>query len=119
MYYVNPEITSKEVKEILCETATDLYAGGWDSYTGYGNVNAFAAVARAVGEKTVYNKYRLYAPGIKDVSSAGLGQLRISWKPIRNAGGYYVYRATSAKGTYSYIGSVKKEAVGQYMLIKI
>lgn len=45
----NPQLSPAEVRDILCDTATDLYTKGKDAQTGYGAVNARAAVAAAVG----------------------------------------------------------------------
>jgi subtilisin family serine protease len=42
---VHPELTGSEVERILIQTATDLEFPGKDPYTGYGMVNAQAALA--------------------------------------------------------------------------
>ena len=39
------------------------------------------------------------------VTSASYNSLKISWSAATSANGYYIYRATSATGTYAYIGS--------------
>ncbi len=41
-----PDLTAAEVISSLLETADDIEAPGFDSYTGWGRVNAFKAVAR-------------------------------------------------------------------------
>lgn len=43
-----PSLSAKEVKEVLCSTADDLNTPGKDVQTGYGLVNAEAAVAKAL-----------------------------------------------------------------------
>ena len=49
---VNPNLTVAQVEEILRETATDIDSVGYDNFTGFGRVNAFAAVQRAFGTVT-------------------------------------------------------------------
>lgn len=44
----NPGLSAAEVSDVLCGTATDLYMRGRDSQSGYGAVNAEAAVAAAL-----------------------------------------------------------------------
>lgn len=44
----HPALTAAEVKELLCATAVDLYTAGRDDQTGYGAVDAEAAVKRAL-----------------------------------------------------------------------
>ena len=46
---VNPNLTVEQVKEILYSTATDVGAVGKDTETGYGVVNAMAAVYKTAG----------------------------------------------------------------------
>lgn len=43
-----PALTAAEVKELLCATAADLYTAGRDDQTGYGAIDAEAAVRRAL-----------------------------------------------------------------------
>ena len=38
-------------------------------------------------------------------ASASYTSIKVSWPAVKGATGYYVYRATSSTGTYSYIGS--------------
>lgn len=45
----NPSLSATQVKDILCKTATDLNTKGKDAQTGYGAMNAEAAVAYALG----------------------------------------------------------------------
>lgn len=47
MFSANPNLTPKQVKQIICDTATDLGVAGWDDETGYGEINPVAAVAKA------------------------------------------------------------------------
>ena len=47
MLSVNPNLSFTEVREILRHTSTDIYSSGFDIYSGYGLVNAEAAVREA------------------------------------------------------------------------
>jgi subtilisin family serine protease len=47
MFSVYPDLTAAEAKSILCSTATDLNETGYDADSGYGLVNASAAVKKA------------------------------------------------------------------------
>jgi hypothetical protein len=44
-------LSSRQVRQILIQTADDLGTPGWDQYFGYGRVNAFAAVSRVAAGK--------------------------------------------------------------------
>ncbi len=48
LFAAKPSLTAAEVKQILQDTATDLYTDGFDRQSGYGMVNAKAALANAV-----------------------------------------------------------------------
>ncbi len=48
VYAVNPDLTPAQVRNILCGTARDIDAAGYDYYTGYGVVNALDAVNAAL-----------------------------------------------------------------------
>ncbi len=98
--YVNPGLSAVEVKEILYSTATDLYKPGYDIYTGYGNVNACRAVAAAAGVDDGLKEPRLPRPKSVKARSAGAHSIRISWKKVPRANGYYIYRCSRKKGTY-------------------
>jgi len=45
---LNPALTAQQIYDILDDTADDLGAAGWDSQTGWGRLNAHAAVQAAV-----------------------------------------------------------------------
>jgi subtilisin family serine protease len=44
IWSVNPTLTNDEVEEIIKSTAVDVQDPGWDEYSGYGRINARAAV---------------------------------------------------------------------------
>lgn len=49
MLAVNPELTNVQIRDILRNTSVDIQAPGFDSETGYGRINALAAVQAAQG----------------------------------------------------------------------
>lgn len=59
------------------------------------------------GTKKDYKFANVGVPSIS-VSKSGTSA-KISWKKVGGATTYYIYRATSKKGTYSYIGSTKSK----------
>lgn len=44
---------------------------------------------------------------ISSASSAGYNKIKITWKKVSGASGYYIYRSTSKNGTYSRVETVK------------
>ncbi len=46
-FVANPSLTAEQAVEILYGTSKDLGTAGWDLYTGYGEVDAYAAVRAA------------------------------------------------------------------------
>jgi subtilisin family serine protease len=59
-----PELTSDQVAYAITSTAKDIYPLGWDQYTGWGRINAHAAVS-------YLQPYRSYLPSIVRHSSNG------------------------------------------------
>jgi hypothetical protein len=49
VWAANPELSYRQVKEILLQTAADLNEPGWDALTGFGLLNLQAAVETARG----------------------------------------------------------------------
>ena len=107
MLYVNPNLKAREVKEILCSTATDLYTPGSDRYTGSGNVNAYRAVAAAAGRRIQTNAEALPQPEAK-AQSDGRHTIKVSWDRIPQANGYWIYRAAEKNGHYKRIKQIRK-----------
>lgn len=50
----NPKLTVEQVKSIIYSTCTDLGETGYDIYFGYGRVNAYEAVQKALNEDFTY-----------------------------------------------------------------
>lgn len=98
-------ITSAEVESIMKTTATDLYTAGDDTYTRCGNVNAYAAVAKAAGKNVKTDPSPLTAPTLK-AASAAYNQVRLTWNKPAGAQGYNIYRSTTKNGTYARIKTI-------------
>ena len=52
----DPDLKPWQVKRILCETTQDLLEPGWDKETGWGLLDARAAVTRALKEKAARDR---------------------------------------------------------------
>lgn len=50
---------------------------------------------------------KLSAPTSVKTATAGISSIKISWKAVSNASGYYIYCATSKSGTYKKAATVK------------
>lgn len=112
--YVNPRLSAAEVKEILYSTATDLYKPGYDIYTGYGNVNAYRAVAAAAGVDDGLKTPKLSLPKSASANSAGPHSIMLSWKKVPRANGYFIYRADKKDGEYQLIKKTRKARTLSY-----
>lgn len=73
-----------------------------DGSTGYSNTCA------AVSGKTVGTTQISY------VKSKANKKLELSWKEVKGANGYYIYRSTSEKGTYKRIATVSGKSTTKY-----
>lgn len=123
--YINPDLTSSQVYDILCGTTTDLYSGGKDVYTGYGNVDAYAAV-KAAGAYTdgtaaipdpdrnrnselLKEPAELATPTALKAVNSGMEDITLTWKEVPNATQYSVLRSTTGEsGSYEKIASVSQ-----------
>ena len=112
--YVNTKLNASQFKKILYSTATDLYAPGYDIYTGYGNVNACRAVAAAAGVDDGMEKPTMKKPSGVAARSAGAHSIKISWEKVPRANGYLIYRAASKKGNYKRIKRTTKAETLSY-----
>jgi fibronectin type 3 domain-containing protein len=108
--YVAPELNSKAIKNILYSTATDLYKYGYDEYTGWGNVNAYSAVTKAHTGTARIVKGILTNPIAKAVPN-GYKSIKVSWKRVKTANGYNIYRATTRDGAYSRVKTIRNGSV--------
>ena len=71
VFAANPELSVAEVSDLLCDTATDLGDEGWDLKYAAGEVNAAAAVARAL-ESSESDTEHAIVPGNTTHHNAGV-----------------------------------------------
>lgn len=62
-------------------------------------------VANASGSKKSYTA--LTKPTSVIASAVSKSSIRLSWNPVKNADGYYIYRSTSANGEFKKVATVK------------
>jgi hypothetical protein len=77
---VNPELTAKQVKEIIIKTADKIgspseYVGGHSTKYGYGRINADKAVAEAMRRKELVN---VPEPEVEEKVASGRGLFRFN-----------------------------------------
>ncbi len=80
MLSANPELSAKEVKEILTQTADKIgspseYVNGYSVKFGYGRVNADRAVAEAIRRKDIKNNPR---PEVEENVASGRGLFKFT-----------------------------------------
>lgn len=80
-------------------------AGGSVYTNNYKNCSSRYGYSK--GEKKDYTFANLGKPSQNSIKKSGK-TVTLSWKKVGGANTYYIYRATSKNGTYSYIGSTKK-----------
>lgn len=119
VFSANPDLNAEQVKNILCSTTTDLYKDGFDKYTGYGNVNAYNAVAAAL-KLAGFSGFPDKLPVPKCVSSApnttiknlSKTKLQIKWDKATTENGkinhYRVFCSTSPNKGFKMICKTKK-----------
>ena len=95
------------MKDLLVDTANDISVTGYDVYTGYGNVNAYKAVAKAAGVKVSDHGGTLGKTKAK--ARGGAGNITISWTKVKGAEHYIVSRKGSGDKDYSQITDLSKE----------
>ena len=89
--YADQDMTAREVKDVLFTTAEDLGKPGKDAYTGYGNVNANRAVAKALGIRLQRSGNRIGTTAVRAKASRD-GTITLDWTKISNAHKCLVYR---------------------------
>jgi subtilisin family serine protease len=60
VWSVEPTLTADQVANVITSTAHDVYTSGWDQYTGWGRIDAHAAIL-------MFESYPLYLPVIECV----------------------------------------------------
>lgn len=126
--YVNPDLNPNQVRDILLGTTTDLYTEGYDIYTGYGNVDAYAAV-KAAGDymdnmATIPNPDRnrdsemrteLATPSGLKATNSEMEEITVKWNKVPNASRYSIYRSENgASGTYKNLATITSGSTTSY-----
>ena len=100
IYGKKPGIKPARVKSILCKTATDTYKKGKDANSGYGIINAAAALDKIYTES-----------GVKGLKASSLKlnkktkQVTVTWKKKKDAKGYRIYSSVNGK-KFKRVGTV-------------
>ncbi|MDL2238307.1 DUF4214 domain-containing protein [Christensenellaceae bacterium OttesenSCG-928-K19] len=113
MYYLHPDLTVSQIKTILQQTSAN--ASNYTLYTGWGSVNAAAAISTTYG--LLGNK--LASPSITKLTQPDNLCIRIQWSPVSNSTGYQIYRSTSRNSGYSAIASVSGTGTTSYNDTKV
>lgn len=78
-------------------------------------VKAVTAAFGKTDSDTVTYKYKAVPPAVKNIKAAAAGKtVKISWKKVAGADGYYVYRAAGKAGSYKKTAKVKGEKLTVY-----
>jgi len=82
--------------------------GGWNTNSnGTGTNYDVNTSYTVINNTTLYAKWNVIAPDVPSnvtATAASSGSITVSWSSVPVATEYYVYRSTSAYGTYSYVG---------------
>ena len=134
-FVANPQLSAASVKNILCSAADDINTPGFDSFTGYGKINAYNAVqlakgvADVTGPDSVYinSTISLNCPAASDwtssdtsvatVSSSGLVRgLKAGYTTISVKSGDKTLKKTIAvyDGRITGPGTVQSNYIAQY-----
>lgn len=94
----NPSASGIEITNHLKNTARDLGAKGYDTYFGWGLVDAEKALSGKAAP----------VPGRASVSlkNKGIRSIQVSWSRVSSADGYDVYRASGISGEYKKVRTV-------------
>ncbi len=95
----------KNVKTVKTLTWTDSKLTTGKTY--YYKVEATAKNAKSSTSKVVSAKPVLSVPSSVKVTSSSYNKTTVTWKKVTGATSYKVYRATSKKGTYKKVATVK------------
>jgi len=81
----NPALSVDEIRTIMRETSVDIGSSGYDSETGYGKIDAYAALLAAGGTACTLN-----APANFAASSVADNSFDLSWSSVSGAASYTV-----------------------------
>lgn len=102
IFAANPNLTSDQAESILKSTAVDLGSVGWDLYSGWGRVNAAAAVLAAKNATGNVDTTPPTAPTNLIITALDSTSVQISWNAsidLVGVSGYKIYRDNIEIGT--------------------
>ncbi|VGO18430.1 InlB B-repeat-containing protein [Pontiella sulfatireligans] len=95
----NPGLSVPEIRQALIAGSMDIEGSGWDRDSGHGLLNAYTVLQNTPSAG-------LSAPiGISATKGAYIDKVQISWGAVSGATHYQVYRAISASGMKTPLGS--------------
>lgn len=116
--YANPDLTGKQVKDVLIAGAIDLYKDGFDKYTANGNINAYNSVIEALRRTGKYNDLPEMIKSIKDENMKSVKlkasvtgkKVNFKWKKSSSSLGkinqYKLYVSKSKDGEYKKVKTI-------------
>lgn len=113
--------TGRAIKPLLKITfAGKKLKAGRDYFVKYSNNKAVGTAKVTIKGKGAYKgtvkktfRIKLGKPSLK-LSKNGRGVIKVSWKKVKGAKGYIIYRASSKKGKFKKIKTVKGSKSGKY-----
>lgn len=87
----NPTLTVDEIRDIMRQTSIDIGSAGYDAETGYGKIDAYAALLAAGATAC-----SLPAPANFSASNVGDNGFSLSWSTVSGAASYTVSVGSNA-----------------------
>lgn len=113
----NPGLPATEVRQLIIDTAEDIYTPGFDERTGWGRINAFEAVSGAANsdgtlslDAPAYACEDLVGLTVSDIDIAGAGTISIPIRSDTEAGGESVTLSEIGGASGVFRGSIVTEA---------
>ena len=113
----NPGLTAPDVRQLIIGTAEDVYTPGFDERTGWGRINAFAAVSGAATsdgtltfDASAYACEDVVGVTVSDIDIAGAGTLSIPIRSETEAGGESVTLSEIGVGSGVFRGSIATQS---------
>lgn len=91
---VDPTLTDTEVKNLMNSTASPMYTSGWDTFTGHGRVDAYAAVVAAGGSTDTSSPTTISRPTASNITAS---TLTLNWSASSDNTGVLGYELIEYK----------------------
>ena len=113
----NPGLPAPDVRQLIIDTAEDVYTPGFDERTGWGRINAFDAVSGAASSDgritlsaSAYPCDAVVGVTVSDIDIAGAGTISIAIRSDTEGGGESVTLTEIGVGSGVFRGSIVAEA---------